>query len=339
MTTCDANDRLCILSTDGQEMPIREVVFAVALLGAWSVSAIAEDYPVRPIRIVVPVPPGAAADILPRAIADRLSVRFAQPVIVENVPGANSNIGARRVATAEPDGYTLLATPAPPLVINERLYAELGFDPAAFVPITILARVANVLVVRRNASFQNLSDMLAFARANPGKLTYATAGNGSSPHLAMEWLARRTGVQMTQIPYNGLARALNDVVAGHVDVMFNNTANVLPLIRDGKLTALAVGSERRIDELQDTPAIAEAFAGFVVDTWFAIVAPANTPPDIVRKLSAAIAEALQDPSMLTLLQDLMATPAGYPPAETANFIQRERERWRKVVEEAGIQLH
>jgi tripartite-type tricarboxylate transporter receptor subunit TctC len=301
-------------------------------------AAFAAGYPSEPVKIVVPIPPGAAADVLPRAIAEKLSVRFGQTVVVENMPGANSNIGARQVAKSKPDGYTLLATPAAPLAINQSLYPDLGFDPDAFEPVTIIAVLSNVLVVRPNAPFSSLADMLKFARANAGKLTYASAGAGSSPHLAMEWLAHSAGIQLTHVPYNGLTRALNDVVAGHVDVMFNNTANVLPLIRTGKLIPIAVDSEKRIAELADTPAVAEKFPGYIVTTWFAIVAPPHTPPEITSKLSSAIAEILRDPSITARLQNLAATPVGSSPAQAAEFIKRERERWGEIIKAANISV-
>ena len=202
---------------------------ALSLLLACNIhAAFAAGYPSEPVKIVVPIPPGAAADVLPRAIAEKLSVRFGQTVVVENMPGANSNIGARQVAKSKPDGYTLLATPAAPLAINQSLYPDLGFDPDAFEPVTIIAVLSNVLVVRPNAPFSSLADLV-----RPCKRREADLRVGRSrqfPHLAMEWLAHSAGIQLIHVPYNGLARALNDVVAGHVDVMFNNTANVLALI-------------------------------------------------------------------------------------------------------------
>jgi tripartite-type tricarboxylate transporter receptor subunit TctC len=312
-------------------------LIGAVLLVAVPAGALAQDnYPSRTIKIIVPIPPGAAADVLPRTIAEKLTTRLGQPVIVENRPGANSNLGAEVAAKAEPDGYTLLATPPPPLVINQSLYPNLRFDPGAFVPVTVIARLTNVLVVNPNAPFSSIEELVAFAKANPNKLSYASAGVGSSPHLAVEWLSHVAGIRMTHVPYNGLAHALNDVIAGHVHLMFNNTFNVLQLIKDRRLRALGVDSERRIPEIPELPAISENFPGYVVTTWFAIVAPPKMPPEIAGKLSTTIADVLREPDVAKKLRDFSATPVGSSPAETAAFLQRERERWRQVIVAAGI---
>ncbi len=308
------------------------VIFAA--LGA-SPAAAEDGYPNRTIRLIVPIPPGAAADILPRIVAEKLSARWGQPLVIENRPGANSNIGAQAAAQASPDGYTLLATPPPPLVVNQKLYAKLGFDPNSFVPVTILAVVTNVLVANPKLPFSSLADMIAFARANPGALRYASAGVGSSPHLAMEWLADLAGVRLTHVPYNGLAQALSDVTAGHVDVMFNNTFNALPLLKDGKLKALGVDSEKRLPALPDLPAIAEQYPGYVVTAWFAVVAPPGTPSAIAEKLSRAISEVIREPDVAHRFRVLLAEPVGSTPEATAAFIQRERERWHRIASAAA----
>jgi tripartite-type tricarboxylate transporter receptor subunit TctC len=309
-----------------------------ALLGAGP--AVAEDgYPNRTIRLIVPIPPGAAADILPRIVMEKLGARWGQPLVVENRPGANSNIGAQAAAQASPDGYTLLATPPPPLVVNQKLYPNLGFDPNSFVPVTILAVVTNVLVANPKLPFSSLSDMIAFAKAKPGALRYASAGVGSSPHLAMEWLADLAGVRLTHVPYNGLTQALSDVTAGHVDMMFNNTFNVLPLLKDGKLKALGVDSEKRLSELPDLPAIAEQYPGYVVTAWFAVVAPPGTPSAIAEKLSRAISEIIREPDVAHRFRVLLAEPIGSTPEATAAFIQRERERWQRMVSAAAVKAN
>lgn len=300
----------------------------------------AEDsYPNRSIRVIVPIPPGAAADVLPRIVAEKLSARWGQPLVIENRPGANSNIGAQAAAQAPSDGYTLLATPPPPLVVNQKLYANFGFDPNSFVPVTILAVVTNVLVANPKLPFSSLAEMIAFAKANPGALRYASAGAGSSPHLAMEWLAELAGVRMTHVPYNGLTQALSDVTAGHVDIMFNNTFNVLPLLKDGKLKALGVDSEKRIAELPDLPAIAEQYPGYVVTAWFAIVAPPGTSSAIAEKLSRAISEIIREPDVAHRFRVLLAEPIGSTPEATAAFIQRERGRWHRMVSAAAVKAN
>jgi tripartite-type tricarboxylate transporter receptor subunit TctC len=314
------------------------LVLIFAALGTSPIAA-EDSYPNRPIRIIVPIPPGAAADILPRMVAEKLSARWGQPFVIENRPGANSNIGAQTAAQAASDGYTLLATPPPPLVVNQKLYANLGFDPGSFVPVTILALVTNVLVANPKLPFSSLADMIAFARANPGALRYASAGVGSSPHLAMEWLADIAKVRLTHVPYNGLSQALSDVSAGHVDLMFNNTFNVLPLLKDGKLKALGVASEKRLPELPDLPAIAEQYPGYVVTAWFAIVAPPGTPSTIADKLSRAISEIIREPDVEHRFRALLAEPVGSTPEATAAFIQRERERWERMVSAAAIKAN
>ena len=307
----------------------------IALLFVWApASAGAQDYPNRTIEIIVPVPPGVTLDMLPRTIADKLAARWSQPVIIMNRPGASQNIGAEAVANAAPDGYTLLAAPPAPLVINQALYPALRFDPNAFTPVTVMATTPNVLVASPQAPFSTLQGMIAFAKANPGKLSYASPGVGSTPHLAMELLKSEAGIDIVHIPYKGLLPT--DLLAGHVDVMFNNLGNTLPLIESGALKLLAVGSEKRLAALPDAPAISEMFPRFVATTWFAIVAPPKTPPEIAAKLSQAIAEIIRTPEVERKIRDLSMTPVGSTPAETAAFIREERERWHKVIVSAGI---
>ena len=313
---------------------IRQLVAAL-LLAAVPAAALAQDsYPSRTIKIIVPVPAGASADFLPRIIADKLAARWGQAVIIENRPGGALNIGAEAVAKAAPDGYTLLATPPPPLAINQSLYPKLGFDPNAFVPVTVMAATPNVLVANPKVQASNLQDLIAFAKSNPGKLTYASSGAGSTPNLAMELLKTLAGIEIVHVPYKGLLPT--DLLAGHVDLMFNNLGNTLPQIRSGTLKALAVGSEKRLADFPDVPAIAEMFPGFVSTTWFAVVAPPKSPPEIAGKLAAAIAEVLRLPDAAQRIHDLSMVPVGSTPAETAAFIQEERERWRKVIASAGI---
>lgn len=313
---------------------MRQLV-AAACLAAASTGAVAQDnYPSRIIRIIVPVPPGTAPDILPRMIADKLAARWNEPVVVENRPGGALNIGAEAVAKAEPDGYTLLASPPPPLAINQSLYRSLAFDPNAFVPVTVMAATPNVLVANPGVGFSTLPGLIAFAKANPGKLTYASSGVGSTPHLAMELLKIQAGIEIVHVPYKGLVPT--DLLAGHVDLMFNNLGNTLPHIRSGALKVLAVGSEKRLAVLPDVPAVAEILPGFVSTTWFAVVAPPRSSPAIAAKLSAAIAEILRLPDVAKRLQDLTLTPVGSTPAETAAFIHEERNRWRQVIVSAGI---
>jgi tripartite-type tricarboxylate transporter receptor subunit TctC len=310
-------------------------LIGAAFLAAAPAAALAqESYPSRTVRIIVPVPPGASVDILPRIIADKLAAGWGQPVIIENRPGGTLNIGAEVVAKAESDGYTLLATPPPPLAINQSLYPKLGFDPNAFIPVTVLAAISNVLVASPAVPFSTIQGLIAFAKANPGKLTYASSGAGSTPHLAMELLKIQAGIEIVHVPYKGLLPT--DLLAGHVDLMFNNLGNTLPQIKSGALKLLAVGSEKRLAGYPDVPAMSEIFPGFVSTTWVAVVAPPKSPPEIAAKLSTAIAGILRLPDVARRIRDLSMTPVGSTPAETAAFIQEERERWRKVIVSAGI---
>ena len=270
----------------------------VAFVAATAVAAAQGNYPSRLIKIVVPVPPGAFADTLPRLIGEKLAAMWGQPVIIENRPGAASNLGAEAVAKAAPDGYTLLATPPGPLVVNQSLYAKLPFDPETFVPVTVMAALPYVLLANPGLPFSNMAEFVAYAKANPDKLNFGSAGIGSPPHLAMEWLKTLAGIRMTHVPYRGSGPALADLVAGHVGLMFDNVGNPVPLIRDGKVRALGVASEQRIAALPDVAPIAEIFPSFKVTTWFAIVAPPKIPPEIAAKLSAAFGEILRMPDVV-----------------------------------------
>lgn len=315
------------------------LVGAGALLIALPHRAVAqESYPNKPIKIVVPFAAGSAVDTLPRLVAERLSARWSQPIIVENKPGAAGNIGAEFVSRAEPDGYTLLSSPPPPLVINQNLYPRLGFDPSAFVPITVIAAAPNVLVINPKVPANNIHELIEYARAHPGKLNYASPGNGTTPHLTAELLKMHSGIQIVHVAYKGGAPAVADLLAGQVDMMFANLGDVLPHIKSGKLIALAVGSEKRFPALPDLPALSERFPGFVSIAWYAIVAPARTPPEIAAKLSSAIKDVLQLPEVAARLRDMSATPGGGTPAQTAAFMKEEAERWGKVISTAAVKL-
>jgi tripartite-type tricarboxylate transporter receptor subunit TctC len=318
-------------------LTLRRIIVMACMLAVPGPVAAQDAYPNRVVKIIVPVVPGiAAADVLPRLIADKLNGRFKQPFIVENKPGANSNIGAEFVAEAEPDGYTLLATPPPPLVTNQFFYSKLNFDPSGFVSVTIIASLPNVLVVNAKERFGTLQEFIAYAKANPDKLTYGSPGVGSSPYLAMEWFKHLAGVQITHVPYNGISPIVKDVVAGTIDMTFANTFTVLPQIKAGQMRALGVDSAKRFEDLPDVPAVSETFPGFVVTSWFAIVAPPKTAPQIAEKLSSAIADVLQEPDVAARLRDLSAAGIGNSPSEAAKFIAAERERYHHAVEASGL---
>jgi tripartite-type tricarboxylate transporter receptor subunit TctC len=305
-------------------------------LAAPAISAAQDNYPSRTIRLVFPYTAGSLGDTLARLVSEKLSISLGQPVIVENRPGASGNIGAETVARAEPDGYTLLFTPPPPLAINQSFYPKLGFDPDAFVPLTIVAAVPNVIVVHPKVPAMSIDDLIAFAKAQPNKLNYASTGSGGTPHLTAEMLKARTGIQIVHVPYKGVPPALTDLISGQVEMMFANLGDALPHINSGKLRALAIGSRTRFPGLPDLPAVSERLPDFVSDTWFAVAAPPKTPSTIAIRLSAAITETLKLPDVGKRLQDLSVTPIGSSPNETAAFIKQESQRWREVIVSAGI---
>ena len=304
-----------------------------------STSVFAQDaYPNRAIKIIAPVGAGSVADLVPRLVAEKLGGQWGVPVYVENRPGGNTNIGAEAAARAEPDGYTLLAAPATTLAVNPSLFPKLTFDLTAFVSVTVIADQPNVLVANPKLPFSTVQGLISFAKANPGKLTYASPGVGSVQHLSMELLASMTGIALVHVPYKDLPEAVNDVVGGHVDLLFDNLGSAAALIKNGNLKAIAVGSERRNVFLPDMPSLSEAVPGFRSVTWFAVVAPPRTPAVIAEKLSAAIAEILKTADVTNRFRDLYATPVGSSPADTAAFFAQERERWRSAIVSAGIKV-
>src|SRR6201997_2457351 len=269
------------------------------IAAAMTASAVrAEDYPARVVKIVVPFPAGGTADVMPRILAEWLSRKWGRSVIIENHTGAGGNIGAEFVAKSDPDGYTLLASPPPPLVINQNLYPHLEFDPLQFVPIIVMARVPNALVVNPDKIAANsIKDFIAYARENPGKVTDATQGNGTTSQLTSEMFQMMAHAKLQNVPYRGSAPALNDLVAGSVDCMFDNLGVSLQLVKAGKLKLLGVASPKRVGRLPDVPAIAETLPGFEAVAWYAFVAPGGTPVAVVNKVNAGVNAALRDPEI------------------------------------------
>jgi tripartite-type tricarboxylate transporter receptor subunit TctC len=299
----------------------------------------AQDYPARVVKIVVPFPPGGTADVMPRVIAEWLSRKWGHSVIIENHTGAGGNVGAEVVAKSDPDGYTLLASPPPPLVINQSLYPHLDFDPLQFVRIVVMGRVPNALVVNPDKIAANsVKDFIAYAKANAGKVTDATQGNGTTSQLTSAMFQMMANVKLQNVPYRGSAPALNDLVAGDVDCMFDNLGVSLQLVEAGKLKLLAVASPKRMASLPDVPTIAETLPGFDSVTWYAVVAPAGTPAAIVDKVNAGINEALQDPGVEKRLADLSAEPVGGTPQAADAYLKQETERWKNVIVSAHVTL-
>jgi tripartite-type tricarboxylate transporter receptor subunit TctC len=299
----------------------------------------AQDYPTRTVKIVAPFPAGGTADVIPRIIADWLSRKWGRSVIVEDRAGAGGNIGAAFVAKSDPDGYTLLSSPPPPLVINQNLYPHLDFDPLQFVPIAVIGRVPNGLVVNPDKiAATTVKDFIAYAQANAGKITAATQGNGTTSHLTSELFQMMAHVKLQNVPYRGSAPALNDLVAGSVDCMFDNLGVSMQLVKAGKLRLIAVASPKRMASLPDVPTIAETLPGVTAVTWYAFVAPPNTPAAIVEKVNADLNEALRDPEVIKRLADLQAEAVGGSPQATANYFHEEAERWKNVITSAHVTL-
>ena len=320
-------------------MTMRKLTCALFALAAplLTVSgAAAQPYPSKAIHIVVPLPPGSNGDLMPRILGQRLAVRLGQPVVIENRSGAAQNLGAEYVSRAEPDGYTILATPQGPLVISPSFYPNLPFDPSQFVPITIMTKLPYILVVNPKVPVATFAEFIAYAKANPGKLNYGTPGLGSSSHLTGEMLKLAAHIQMTHVPYAGLAPAITDLLAGHTDVMTANLDSVLAHVQAGKLKALAVTSEKRAPDLPELPAIAETYPEVVSTSWFAVVAPPKTPPEIAAKLSQAFAEILREPEIEKKWREMTLTPVGGTPEEVGAFLKAETARWRKVIVSGGI---
>jgi tripartite-type tricarboxylate transporter receptor subunit TctC len=311
---------------------------ALAAMFAALPSAPAQDYPSRPVKIIVPFPAGGTADVMPRIFAEWLSRKWGQPVIVENRTGAAGNIGAEAAFKSEPDGYTLLSAPPPPLVINHNLYPKLGFDPTEFIPIIIMGRVPNALVVNPKVAANTVAELIAFARANPGKLTSATQGNGTTSHLTSELFQLMAQVKVQHIPYRGSAPALTDLVAGSVDIMFDNLGVSLALVKAGQLKLLAVATPKRMASLPEVPTMAETLPGFESAAWFAVVAPPKTPAAIVSKINADMNEALRQGEVVARLGQLSAEPIGGTPQATAAYMREEVTRWHNVIKSAGVKL-
>jgi tripartite-type tricarboxylate transporter receptor subunit TctC len=314
------------------------ILTAASVIAAAPVIAGSEDYPNRALKIVVPAPPGPMLDVLPRILAEKLSARWGKPVIIENRPGAAQNLGAEAVARAEPDGYTLLASPPGPLVVSQHLFGKLSFDPGVFVPVSVMVTLPTVVVVNPKMPVSNMQELLAYAKANPNKVTYGSPGFGSTPQLAMEEMTRAAGVRFMHVPYQGMGPAQRDLLAGHIDVMIDIAGNALPLIKDGQLKVLAVTGEKRLSALPDVPTVSETLPGFAHAEWFAMVAPPKTPPAIAAKISQAIAETLRLPEVAQRLQEFLVTPVGSSPAETAAFLKRESVRWRALIDATGIKI-
>jgi tripartite-type tricarboxylate transporter receptor subunit TctC len=304
-------------------------------------SALAQDaaanYPNRPIRIIVCVPAGGGVDTVTRIVANGLQKRLGQPVVVENRAGAAGNIGADVVFHSDPDGYTLLAAQAAPLTINPLLYKKMNFDPTRFEPVAIMTVIPNVLLVRPDFPAKTAQEFIAYAKANPDKINYASQGIGTTSHLTAALFERVTGTKLVHVPYKGTAPALNDLIAGHVDMIFMELASAIKLHEAGRARILAVATAKRIANLPDVPTLGEVAAKkFESRAWNAIAAPPKTPAAIVVKLNKAINEVLQDSEVQSHFAKLNLQAAGGSPAEASAFIKQETTVWSDVIKEAHV---
>ena len=309
---------------------------AVMLCG----SAMAQTYPSRPVKIVVPFPAGGSNDIVARVLAQKLTERNGQSFYVENRGGAGGNIGAEAVASSEPDGYTLLLTAPPPLTINAALYKDMRYDSSStFAPVALIASVPIVLAVHPSLGINSVQELIARAKAKPGTIFFGSSGNGSTNHLAGELLKSMTGIDIVHVPYKGAAPAMNDLVAGHIPMMFDNIPAVLPQVRAKTINAIAVAGSRRASALPDVPTVAESgVPGFEASAWFGLVAPAKTPAPILAKLESDVESILKMPDVQKRFDELGAEPGAVSGADFGKFLANETTKWTKIIRESGAKV-
>ncbi|WP_410170640.1 tripartite tricarboxylate transporter substrate binding protein [Cupriavidus nantongensis] len=311
------------------------LALGVALMAAHGAALAA--YPDKPIRLIVPAAAGGTTDIASRLVGKRMGELLGQPVVVENRAGGGGIIGAQALRQSAADGYTLMMGNIGPNAINYSLYRQLPYRAEDFAPVTLVVSVPNVLVVNANVPARTVAELVALARAQPGKYSFASSGTGQSVHLSGELFRKRTGSDLIHVPYKGAAPAVADLVAGQVTMMVDNLPSSLPHIRSGKLRALAVTSASRVPELPDVPTMKEAGVNdFQVTAWFGLVAPAGTPPEVIDRLQKTVAGILVEPEIKSRLAELGGIPGGDTPAHFGTFIKSERERWARVVKDTGI---
>jgi tripartite-type tricarboxylate transporter receptor subunit TctC len=322
---------------------MRLLTLICATLAALAVPAtpsLANDYPAKPVRLVVPFPPGGGADNLARLIMPRVAEELGQPIIIDNKPGAGGNVGAEYVARAAPDGYTLLYGTNGTHSINASLYRNLRFDPVKdFAPVSRMTSIAAMLIVNPKLPATNVAELISYARANPGKLNFASAGNGTTSHLAGELFRTMAGIDIVHVPYRGGALAVTDLIGGQVQMMIDVMPNAFPLAKDGRARGLAVASAQRFPAAMEYPTLAESgLPGFEASAWDGILAPANTPEPVIRRLNAAIRAALDDPRIVSALLARGALPVGGSPEHFARHIAESTKKWAAVVQSSGAKI-
>ena len=314
-------------------------ILIVPVLLFLSLVANAQSWPQKPVRIIVPFAPGGASDLMPRLVGEKLSAMWSQPVVIENRPGAAGNIGMEAGAKSPPDGYTLLSAPNGNLVVNPHMYSRLAYDVFKdLAPVTRIAAVQNVLVVHPDVPATSVKDLVALARAKPGTLNFASPGNGSQAHVAVELMKMQLGLDLVHVPYQGVGPAMKDLLGGRINLMVAQVPSALPHINAGKLRALGVASSAPLPALPEVQTIAAAapLPGFEAVSWYALMAPAGTPRDVIAKIHADTAKALQIPEVRERLAAMGAEPSGESPAELAARIKAESQRWGEVVRKANI---
>jgi tripartite-type tricarboxylate transporter receptor subunit TctC len=311
------------------------MAIVLALVGA---PGSAQEFPVKPVTIVVPYPPGGSTDIVGRIVAEGAAEVLRQSVVVENVAGASGNIGTARVAKAAADGYTLIQCAVATCAINASLFANRGFEVERdFEPVFFIGGVLNVVTVSAQSPLRSVQELVAFARANPGKVTYGSSGIGSSTHLASAWLRTLTGIDIVHVAYRGMAPAITDLIGGHIGMLIDNEPSILPHIRSGKVRALAVAGPQRSAALPEVPTMEElGFKGFYVEPWFGFMVPKATPRNVIDRLNRAFNEALAMPRVRQRLEEAGLRPVGGPPDRLRQQIRVETERWAAVIRDNNI---
>jgi tripartite-type tricarboxylate transporter receptor subunit TctC len=310
----------------------------LALISLVCPPTLAQTFPTKQIQIIVPFPPGGGTDLLARVMADKLRDKFGQPVTVENRSGAAGNIGADAVFKAAPDGHTLLFTQPAPVVVNKALYGKLTFEPEQFVPIALVSIQDIMLAVNPKVPASSLPELIAYAKANPGKLNFGSSGAGSAPHLAAELFASMAGVKMVHVPFKGSGESQSATIAGHVDLTFFAFSTALRHTKADKLRAIAVGGTKRNPQAPDVPSISELLPGYSAASWTALFAPPETPAGVVQRLTAAASEIVRMPDVQKRLADAGDQSADLTPAQLADFLREERQRWSTLIKDLGIEV-
>jgi tripartite-type tricarboxylate transporter receptor subunit TctC len=317
---------------------MRYAIVLVAVFGfVNALSAHAQQYPAKPIRLIVPFVAGGSADVLSRVLAQRLTQQYGQQMVVENRPGSGGHVGAEAAARATPDGYTIVFGTIG-IHAAYTIYSKLNYDPSRDLqPVSMYADVPNILIVHPSVPVKNVKEFIVLAKSNPGRLNFGTAGSGSSTHMAGEWFKLYTGVNLTHVPYKGSAQAMQDLLGGQIELMFENLPTAIAQVRAGKVRSLGMTSRERSPSMPEVPTLAETgVPGFEATAWFTIAAPAKVPADIIRKLNADMNAFLKAPEMQQRWIDMGVVPLGGSPADAEKFFVVEREKWNKVIKAAGI---